>query len=77
MFWIFYTVVGAFAYYLYKKIPKPEEQAPPILSDLNVPTAKEGRTIPVLFGTKLIKSPQIVWYGDFDTVPIKSKSGKK
>ncbi len=33
--------------------------------DLN----KEGRVIPVLFGTKRLKTPQLYWYGDHSTVP--------
>lgn len=41
------------------------------------PTAQEGRPIPVLFGTFLIRDSNIVWYGNTYTVPIKTKSGKK
>lgn len=77
MWWIYYVVLAAFAIYTYKKIPKPQSQKAPGFGDLKVPTAEEGRAIPVLFGTKLIKSPQVSWYGDFESVPIKSKGGKK
>jgi hypothetical protein len=53
--------------------PKPKIQAPPApapIEDFDVPTAQEGREIPVLFGTRVISSPNVVWYGDLDTSPI-------
>lgn len=50
--------------------PDVEEQAPPTFSDLNAPTATLGREIPVVFGTKLIAGPNVVWYGDFKSVPL-------
>ncbi len=41
--------------------------------DMNIqaPTAEEGRPIAVLFGTKKIKGPNVVWYGDIKTQAIK------
>jgi hypothetical protein len=53
--------------------PKPKIQsapAPATIEDIDAPTAEEGRTIPVLFGTRKISGPNIVWYGDLDTDPI-------
>lgn len=58
-------------------MPKPESQPPPGLGDVKAPTADEGREIPVLFGTRNIKGPNVVWYGDFRSTPIKKKGGKK
>lgn len=43
----------------------------------DAPTAQEGLTIPVLFGTRNFKSSNVVWYGDIKTVAVKSSSGKK
>lgn len=60
----------------YAMIPKPQNAKPAGLGDLQVPTAEEGREIPVLFGTKDIKSPNVVWYGHLRTLAIKKKSGK-
>ena len=57
--------------------PKPPEPKPASLSDVDAPTAEEGRPIPVVFGTVLVKSANVVWYGDLRTTPIKSKGGKK
>lgn len=61
----------------YAMMPKPQNAKPAGLGDFQVPTAEEGREIPVLFGTKDIKSPNVVWYGHLKTVAIKKKGGKK
>lgn len=52
--------------------------APPAatLSEVNVPTAEEGREIPVLFGTRDIDSPNVAWYGHLGSTAIRKKSGK-
>lgn len=57
--------------------PKPENAKPPGIDEIKAPTAEEGREIPVLFGTKDMRSPNVVWYGDIRLVPIKKKGGKK
>ena len=38
---------------------------------VEAPTAEEGREIPVLFGTRVIKSMNVGWYGDISTTPVK------
>lgn len=58
-------------------MPKPQSQPPAGLGDIKAPTAEEGREIPVLFGTRDIEGPNVVWYGDFEAVAIKKKGGKK
>lgn len=57
--------------------PKPQNPKPGGLGDIKVPQAKEGGSIPVLFGTRDIEAPNVVWYGDLKTVAVKSKGGKK
>lgn len=57
--------------------PKPPTPKPAALSDVDVPTAEEGRPIPVVFGSVLITGPNVVWYGDLVADPIKKKGGKK
>lgn len=57
--------------------PKPPEPKPASLSDIDAPTAEEGRPIPVVFGTVLIRGANVVWYGDLEAEPIKKKGGKK
>lgn len=57
--------------------PKPERPKPAALEDLNVPTVDTARPVPVVFGTVWVSDPNIVWYGDLRTTPIKKKGGKK
>lgn len=58
-------------------MPKPQSLPPPGLGDVKAPTAEEGREIPVLFGTRWIEGPNVVWYGDFKAVAVQKKGGKK
>lgn len=57
--------------------PKAQTVKPAGLGDFVAPTAEEGREIPVLFGTRDIEGPNIVWYGQLKVVPIRKKSGGK
>jgi len=50
---------------------------PATIDDIQAPTASQGRSIPVLFGTRLIKNENVVWYGDLKTKAVKKKGGKK
>lgn len=56
--------------------PKPQNAKPPALVDFSVPTAEEGREIMKIFGTVWIDDPNVLWYGDLRTKPIKAKGGK-
>lgn len=44
--------------------PKFENAKPAALGDFQVPTATEGRSLPMLWGMNQIKGPNVVWYGD-------------
>lgn len=58
--------------------PPPIPPASASLSEFQVPTATAGRPIPVVFGTVLVKGPNVVWYGDLYADPIPApKGGKK
>jgi len=57
--------------------PKVEKPTAAGLDDFSLPTAEEGRPIPVVFGTMLITGPNVVWAGDLKVVPIRKKGGKK
>lgn len=59
------ALVIAFAY-----APKPETQKPKSIEDITVPTAEFGKEVSVLFGTKVIEGPNVLWYGDFRSAPI-------
>lgn len=69
MLYIFAAVVALF---IVASMPKPKSQPPVELSNINVPTAEEGRAIPVVFGTRVIEGPNVVWYGDFKSKEIKA-----
>lgn len=76
MFWYVVVWVAALAA-AYSMMPKPQSQPPAGLGDIKVPTAEEGREIPVLFGTRDIDGPNVVWYGHFKAVAVRKKGGKK
>lgn len=61
----------------YLLAPKPADAEEPKFGELEVPTADQSRSIPVIFGTVWIKDPNVVWYGDLKTKKIKSSEGKK
>jgi hypothetical protein len=52
--------------------PTAPEPPKPSLQDLGAPTAEPGRPIPKVFGTVVLKSPNVVWYGDVSYKPVKS-----
>lgn len=54
--------------------PKPQDAA---RGTLNVPTAQEGDPIPVVFGTVLLKQPNVIWYGNPSTTPIYAQGNSK
>lgn len=57
--------------------PRPVQAKPAALEDFDVPTAEEGRPIPVVFGTVTITGANTVWYGALRVEEIKSTGGKK
>jgi hypothetical protein len=60
----------------YAMTPKVAQPTPTSLDDMNLPTAEPGRCIGVVFGTRLLKSPNVVWYGDLRYDPVNADSGK-
>jgi len=67
--WVGFTVIGE----LLRPKPKFGSPSPSALGDFSVPTAEEGRAIPVVFGTAKIAGPNVVWYGDLAVVAVKEK----
>ena len=57
---------------LLQKAPKVRASA---LGELQVPTAEEGRNLPVIWGTCCLKAPNVVWYGDYKVKAIKKSMG--
>lgn len=54
--------------------PKP---TPPQAGKLDFPSAQEGDPIPVVFGTVVLKQPNVLWFGHLFTTPIYPQGGKK
>ncbi|MFL0802459.1 MAG: hypothetical protein K6L81_01990 [Agarilytica sp.] len=64
------------AYVAARAQPGPPSPDPAVEDDVRVPTAKSGKPIPVIFGEELIENPNVVWWGDLDSKPVKTQSGK-
>lgn len=76
MFW-FIGISLLLSAYTISRIPKPEGLPRPGINEIKAPTSAQGRPIPVLFGTRVIESPMVVWWGDIRLVAIRKKGGKK
>lgn len=73
--WLITTAISlAVNYFLAPKPPKPK---PAGLGEFQVPTAEDGREIPVLFGTRDIAGPNVIFYGNLKVTAIKDGGGKK
>lgn len=76
MWWYVALFIVSYAI-VYATRPKIQPQKPVGIDEFQVPTAEAGREIPVLFGSKDLNGPNVVWYGDLKTSAIKKKGGKK
>ena len=70
IWWLITSVASAL---LFK--PRVENARPSGLDDFQVPTATEGRVIPVIVGKVKMGGPNVVWYGDLVTEAITEKVG--
>lgn len=75
--WWFFAVFLVAIVAAYALAPKQQSAKAVGLGEFQVPTASIGREIPVLFGTRKLSGPNVVWYGDLRAVAIKKKGGKK
>lgn len=55
----------------------PRAGAPATLDDLQIPTAEDGKIIPVLFGTREISSYNMVWHGDLVQQAYKQRDNSR
>lgn len=65
------------SYLAYLLRPKPPAPEPGTIEVSDVPVANAADPIPKIYGTVWVKSPNVVWYGDLRTVPIRRKEGGK
>lgn len=72
-FWFIVQLVLAVALLVvsYLLAPRPKQPQPDATKDFEAPTAEAGRPVPVLFGTKIIKGPNVLWFGDKRIVTYK------
>ena len=74
--WIYYAVMLVAMAYTLTHQPKTPQPVALTLDDVKAPVAEIGKEIPVLFGEREIEAPNVLWYGDLRTEPVKSSSGK-
>jgi hypothetical protein len=55
-------------------LAKMNEQKPSALGTFTEPTAEEGRSIPVVFGTVQMRGPNVTWYGDLWAQKVKANT---
>jgi hypothetical protein len=75
MVWVQIVIAVVVSIISYVLAPKAGDQGrgPASLSGFDVPTATEDRAIPIIFGRRLMESPNVVWYGNLKSYPIKKK----
>lgn len=73
MVWVQIAMLVVSMVVSYVRRPKPRAAVPAGLGDVTVPTAEDGREAPVLFGTKITKAPNVVYYGAFAVEAIRKK----
>jgi len=76
MFWIVIAILAIAVVAAIALGPKPPQAPDPALDEIDIPSADEGKPIPVVFGTMVVKSPNVVWYGDISYEPVKVSGGK-
>jgi len=74
--WVAIVISAISLYVAYTQTPRAPEAQPPILDISNTPTAEEGIPIPVVFGTRVLKNSNVVWYGDLKYEKVESEGGK-
>lgn len=69
--------IGLILYVGYELLrPRDPIPEPAGKDELGVPRATEGDEIGFVYGTEWIKSPQVAWFGDYKTKPVRA-GGKK
>jgi|GEM_PF-885802 len=56
------------------------DATPGQIGEKDIPMASHDAPIPVLFGTRVLSQPNVVWWGDVVVIPIRrssSSGGKK
>jgi len=74
--WIAYFVVIIISAVLAIVLaPKPSIPAVSAGDLQNIPVVEQGKPIPVLFGTRFIMQPNVIWWGGAFNTPIRKEMG--
>ncbi len=73
LLWVATTVLSA----LLAPRQKPQNTQPGQIGDRDIPMASRDAPIPVLFGTRVLSQPNVVWWGDVTVTPIQRSGGGK
>lgn len=57
--------------------PKMQDAQPGTIGDKDIPMASMDAPIPVVFGTRVVSQPNVVWWGDVRADAIRKCSGGK
>jgi hypothetical protein len=63
---------GLWIFRIFNQKPKEDNTVP---EPMTAPTVEEGVNIPVLFGSRMIKTPLIAWWGDVQIVKVDAPAG--
>jgi len=75
--WVAVVKVGVYLYAAYKYFTQPKPKGPDLAEPwetLSFPEAESGAPIPVVFGTRWVENPNVVWYGDLRTSTVRVRS---
>jgi hypothetical protein len=71
--WIVTAVISA----LLAPRPKVQDAQPGQIGEKDIPMASQDAPIPVVFGTRVLSQPNVVWWGDVSVTPIRRSGGGK
>lgn len=80
MAWFVQLLIGiALNIVAYLIMPKPKQDQPNEIKDLEDPTAEAGRPLPVVFGSLMVKGLNVIDFSEKRTVmrELRSSGGKK
>jgi hypothetical protein len=77
MSWVVVAIVGivlgvismGISIYQMMTAKTPEPPVPPAQNISYIPTAEQGKAVPIVFGTRVITTPNVVWWGNPRALP--------
>ena len=75
--WWWFLILGADVIFTTRWMNKKPKETKDIPTPMTAPTVQDGVNIPVLFGSRMIKSPMIAWWGDVSITKVEVPGGGK